>query len=106
MSTMHIATATRSYLRSAERIAARTAAWGMAERLTAASAGMRVALERLPDGSPHQLLELRARAAVIASIPADGTPEHAALAAAHAVFSERAVAWGAACGAGTRPKAG
>ena len=106
MSTMHIATATRSYLRSAERVASRTPAWGLAERLTAAVAGMRVALERLPDGSPHQLYELRSRAAVIADLAADGTPEHAALDVAHAVFFERTIAWAAACGLGTRPKAG
>jgi len=103
MSTMHIATATRSYLRSVERVAARTAAWGMAERLTAATAGMRVALDRLPDGSPHQFVELRDRAAVIAAIPAPGTAEHATVAAAYAVFSERAIAWAVECGVGTRP---
>lgn len=103
MSTMHIATATTSYLRSVERVATRTAAWGMAERLTAAAAGMRVALERLPDGSPHQLLELKGRAALMATIPAEGTPEHAAVAAAHAVFAERALAWADEHGLGTRP---
>jgi hypothetical protein len=103
MSTMHIATATTSYLRSVDRVAARTAAWGMSERLTAAAAGMRVALERLPDGSPHQLLELRGRAALIATIAADGTAEHAALSAAHAVFLERALAWADEHGLGTRP---
>ena len=105
MSTMHIATATRSYLRSAERVAARTPAWGMAERIAQASTGMRVALERLPDGSPHQLYELRARAAVIAGLAAAGTPERAALDAAFTVFCERAGAWADACGLGTRPKA-
>ncbi|PWN01034.1 hypothetical protein DJ010_20690 [Nocardioides silvaticus] len=103
MSTMHIATATTSYLRSVERVATRTEAWGMAERLMAAAAGMRVALERLPDGSPHQLVELKGRAALIATIPAEGTAEHAAIAAAHAVFLERALAWADEHGLGTRP---
>lgn len=106
MSTMHIATATRSYLRSVERVAARTPAWAMAERLNSAVAGMRVALERLPDGSPHQLYELRSRATVITDLAAPGTQERTALDAAHAVFFERTIAWAAACGLGTRPKAG
>src|SRR5690349_21616396 len=101
MSTMHIATATRSYLRSVDRVASRTSAWGMAERLTAATAGMRVALERLPDGSPHQLYELRSRAAVITELAAAGTVERAALDAAYAVFAERTIAWAVACGLGT-----
>ncbi len=105
MSTMHIATATRSYARTAERVAARSADWVVAERLTHAAANLRVALDRLPDGSPHQLVELRARAAVLARIPALGTPENAALVAAHGVFAERAAAWAAACGLDTRPKA-
>ena len=106
MSTMHIATATRSYLRSAERVAAKAGDWAVAERVVSEAANMRVALDRLPDGSPHQLLELRNRAADIAAIPAMGTSEHAALAAAYAVFSERATNWANACGLGTRPKAG
>jgi hypothetical protein len=106
MSTMHIATATRSYLRSAERVASRTPAWGLSERLTAAIAGVRVTLERLPDGSPHQLYELRSRAAVLAGLAAAGTAERAALDAAYAVVAERTHAWAAACGLGTRPKAG
>lgn len=103
MSTMHIATATRSYLRSVDRVVVRTPAWGMAERIAEASAGMRVALERLPDGSPHQLVELRGRAALIASMPAEGTAEHHAIAAAHEVFMKRAAEWAAMCGLGTRP---
>ena len=103
MSTMHISTATTSYLRSIDRIATRTAAWGMAERLTEAAAGMRVALERLPDGSPHQLLELRGRAALMVTLAAEGTAEHAAISAAHTVFLERALAWADAHGLGTRP---
>ncbi len=105
MSTMHIATATRSYARAAERVAAKSADWVVAERLNHAAANLRVALDRLPDGSPHQLVELRHRAAVLARIPALGTAENAALLAAHSVFDQRVAEWAAVCGLDTRPKA-
>jgi hypothetical protein len=103
MSTMHIATATRSYARSVERVAAKSADPAVAERLLAAAVGMRIALEMLPEGSPHQLFELRNRAATLASIPRVGSSAHTSLLAAHAVFAERAALWALACGLGTRP---
>ena len=103
MSTMHIATATRSYVRSVERVAAKSADPAIAERLLTAAVGMRIALEMLPEGSPHQLFELRNRAAAIAAMPRVGSSAHTALLAAHAVFAERAAEWALACGLGTRP---
>jgi hypothetical protein len=103
MSTMHIATATRSYARSVERVAAKSADPAVAERLLTAAVGMRIALEMLPEGSPHQLFELRNRAASLASIPRVGSSAHTSLLAAHAVFAERAALWALACGLGTRP---
>ena len=103
MSTMHIATATRSYVRSIERVAAKSASPVVTERLLTAAVGMRIALEMLPEGSPHQLFELRHRAAAIAAIPAVGSSAHTSLLAAHAVFAERAAEWALALGLGTRP---
>jgi hypothetical protein len=103
MSTMHIATATRSYARSIERVAAKSADPVVTERLLTAAVSMRVALEMLPEGSPHQLFELRHRAAAIAAIPAVGSSSHTALLSAHAVFAERAAEWALVCGLGTRP---
>jgi hypothetical protein len=103
MSTMHIATATRSYVRSVERIAAKAPDPALAERLLTAAVSMRIALEMLPEGSPHQLFELRNRAAAIARIPRAGSTAHTSLLAAHAVFAERAAEWALVCGLGTRP---
>ena len=103
MSTMHIATATRSYARSIERVAAKSTDPVVTERLLTAAVGMRIALEMLPEGSPHQLFELRHRAAAITAIPTVGTSAQASLLAAHAVFAERAAEWALACGLGTRP---
>lgn len=103
MSVMHIATATRSFVRSVERVAAKSPDAGMAERLLTAAVSMRIALEMLPEGSPHQLFELRHRAAAIAAIPRVGSSAHTALLAAHAVYAERAAEWAFACGLGTRP---
>ena len=103
MSTMHIATATRSYVRSVERIAAKAPDPAVAERLLTAAVSMRIALEMLPEGSPHQLFELRNRAAGITRIPRPGSTAHTSLLAAHAVFSERAAEWALVCGLGTRP---
>lgn len=103
MSTMHIATATRSYVRSVERVAAKVADPAVAEGLLTAAVGMRIALEMLPEGSPHQLFELRHRAAAISAIPAVGSSAHTALLSAHAVFAERAAEWALDRGLGTRP---
>lgn len=103
MSTMHIATATRSYVRSVERVAAKSPDPAVAERLLTAAVSMRVALEMLPEGSPHQLFELRHRAAAITAIPSAGSSAQVALLSAHAVFAERAAEWALACGLGTRP---
>ncbi len=103
MSTMHIATATRSYARSIERVAAKSTNPAVTERLLTAAVGMRIALEMLPEGSPHQLFELRHRATAITAIPTVGTAAHTSLLAAHAVFAERAAEWALACGLGTRP---
>jgi hypothetical protein len=103
MSIMHIATATRSYVRSVERVAAKVADTDVAERLLTAAVGMRIALEMLPEGSPHQLFELRHRAAAVASIPPVGSTAHTALLAAHAVYAERAAEWALSRGMGTRP---
>lgn len=103
MSTMHIATATRSYARSVERVAAKSTDPVVTERLLAAAIDMRIALELLPEGSPRQLFELRQRAAAIAAVPTVGTSAQRALLAAHAVFAERAAEWALACGLGTRP---
>lgn len=103
MSIMHISTATRSYVRSVERVASKVADAAVAERLLTAAVGMRIALEMLPEGSPHQLFELRNRAAAIAAIPAVGSSAHTALLAAHAVYAERATEWALSRGLGTRP---
>ncbi|KAA1426673.1 hypothetical protein [Nocardioides antri] len=103
MSVMHISTATRSYVRSVERVAAKSSNARETERLLTAAVSMRIALEMLPEGSPHQLFELRRRAAAIAAIPPVGSSAHTALLAAHAVYAERAAEWALAHGLGTRP---
>lgn len=103
MSVMHIATATRSYVRAVERVASKVTDAEVADRLLAAAVGMRIALEMLPEGSPHQLFELRHRAAAIAAVLPVGSSAHTALLAAHAVFAERAAEWALSRGLGTRP---
>lgn len=103
MSTMHIATATRSYARSVERVAAKATDPAVAELLLTSAINMRLALELLPEGSPRQLFELRHRAAAIAAVPTVGSSAQRALLAAHAVFAERAAEWALAYGLGTRP---
>lgn len=103
MTVMHIATATRSFVRSVERVAAKSPDPRVADGLLTAAVAMRIALEMLPEGSPHQLFELRHRAAAISAVPPVGSTAHTALLAAHAVYAERCAEWALSRGLSSRP---